>query len=165
MSRLTIEESEDVQVHPDDVQRLIDATRVVDVRLDEVHAGPVGSLTDAMFITVDVDEPQIGRTEEPDRVLIRLTHRVTCSPEEGSDGATHLQLSHVVSLDVVSELATRWPVVAAWIETNLYFLVYPYVRQTVSTLTTSLGMPSVVLNYLDRDARPITQQTAEAAHG
>lgn len=165
MSRLTIEESDNLDVRPDDVHRLIDATQVVDVRLDEVHAGPVGALTDSMLITVDVDEPQIGRTEDPDRVLVRLTHRVTCSPEEGSDAATHLQLSHVVALDVVSELTTRWPVVAAWIETNLYFLVYPYVRQTVSTLTTSLGMPSIVLNYLDRDARPLTQRTSEAAHG
>lgn len=111
-----------------------------------------------MLITVDVDEPQIARTENPDRIFVRLTHRVTCSPGEGSEGATHLQLSHVVALDIQSELTTRWPVVAAWVETNLYFLVYPYVRQTVSTLTTSLGMPSIVLNYLDRDARPLTGQ-------
>lgn len=156
MSVLQIEDTDNARVSPEDVRRLIDATRVQDVRLDEVHAGPVGVLSEDMSINVEVDEPQFARMDESSAVLIRLTHRITCTTEGAVDRATHIQVSHVLTLQVVSDLTTNWAAVAAWVETNLYFLVYPYVRQSVSTLTTSLGMPAVVLGYLSRDERPLS---------
>ena len=35
---------------------------------------------------------------------------------------------HVVTLDVTEQIETTWPAIAVWIETNVYFLAYPYVR-------------------------------------
>lgn len=157
---LTIEQSDDHIVQTEDVQSLIAATEVIEVRLDEVHAGPLGVLSDPLIVNVRVDEPQIGRTDYEDRILVRFTHHVSCFGEATPDHVTDLSLSHVVALQLKEPIAVRAAVVAAWVETNIYFLAYPYVRQSVTSLTASLGMPAVVLGYLSRDQRPITGGTA-----
>ena len=156
MALLNIEQVDDHTVYPEDVQRLISATEVIEVRLDEVHAGPVSRLSDSLVVDVEVDEPQVGRTDAEDGVLVRFTHRLSCYAEETPEQTTNLQLSHVVALQVREQLNTTWPAVAAWVETNIYFLAYPYVRQSVTALTSSLGMPPVVLGYLNRGHRPIS---------
>lgn len=159
---LTIEQSDDPLVRAEDVQNLIDATEVLEVRLDEVHAGPLAKLGDTLVVDVKVDEPQIGRTDFDDRILIRFTHRVLCFAEATPELTTELTLSHVVALQMTKPITVRPAVVAAWVETNIYFLAYPYVRQSVTVLTASLGMPAVVLGYLSRDKRPITGGMASA---
>lgn len=153
MTLLAIESSDSPAVSPQDIQRIIDATKVVDVRLDEVHAGPVGALAPSMSVDVKVQEPEVGRLDELNQVLVRFTHAVQCAPAAGG-APTQITVSHVVVFDVLAELRTNWPSFAAWVETNVYFIAYPYVRQSVSTLTTALGMPALVLDYLGRDARP-----------
>ncbi|WP_457100686.1 hypothetical protein [Microbacterium sp. P5_E9] len=165
MTLLTINSTFSPEVAPQDVQRIIDATKVVDVRLDEVHAGPVGSIGPEMSVHVQVEEPQLGHLDEQNRVLVRFSHSVECSPSNGEGSPTKIQLAHVVTFDVIEELETTWPAVAAWIETNAYFIAYPYVRQSVSTLTTNLGLPALVLDYLGRDDRPFSSwEESEAGH-
>jgi hypothetical protein len=159
---LTIEQSDDRVVRTEDVQSLIAATEVIEVRLDEVHAGPLGKLTDPLVVDVKVEEPQIGRTDFEDRLLVRFTHQVSCFGESTPDQVTDIRLSHVVALQMKESITVRSAVVAAWVETNIYFIAYPYVRQSVTALTASLGMPAVVLGYLSRDQRPITGGSASS---
>ena len=145
-------------VSPEDVQRIVDSTSVVDVRLDEVHAGPVGRVDQAMTVEVEVGEPQVARVDEQNRLLVRFSHSISCHAEGSESEATQLKLWHVVTLDVTEEIEATWPAIAVWIETNVYFLAYPYVRQSVSALTTSLGLPALVLDYLRREERPFSSR-------
>jgi preprotein translocase subunit SecB len=157
MTLFSVESRESEVAHPEDVQSIIDATQVIEVRLDEVHAGPLRLLDEAMNVQISVGEPQFGRADDQNRILIRFTHTIHVHPEENPQEVTALQLSHVVVIEVREAIATTWPAVAAWIETNVYFLAYPYVRQSVSALTASMGMPSLMLGYLNRDDSPFAK--------
>lgn len=163
MTLFSISVPEGDLVTPEDVQSIINATQVIEVRLDEVHAGPLRTLAEAMSVDIDAGEPQFGRADNEDRILVRFTHNIRIHPEELPDELTTLQLSHVVVIEAREAIKTTWPAVAAWIETNVYFLAYPYVRQSVSALTSSMGMPALMLGYLSRDDRPFAKVASESS--
>lgn len=153
-----IDEGVNPTVRASDVSKIIEATEPMDVRLDEVHAGPVGAVGDAMQMDLGRGEPGYAIPEDEDVILVRLEHTLTCAPEGVPESTTSIQASHVVAFSVNEPLEVNSATISAWIETNAYFIVYPYVRQFFTQMTATLGLPPLVLGYMKRDQWPFSDE-------
>ncbi|MBX7444508.1 MULTISPECIES: hypothetical protein [unclassified Arthrobacter] len=154
-------EPEDAAVNPSDVAALVAATEPVEVRLDEVHAGPVQSAAADMTVRLVRGEPGFAYDPAADVLLVRLEHILSCFAGQDEDNATTIRANHIVAFNVLGELNVHAATVSAWIETNVYFIAYPYIRQFFTQMTAALGLPPVVLGYMKRDEWPFADATSE----
>lgn len=155
MALLTLHDHpEDAAVSSEEVGDIIRATRVAGVRLDEVHAGPLTFEGDAPVYGVRTKLPKFASVEDPGQVLVRIEHEVLIGTDEELENATELHVAHVVAFTLETDLDTTPAALSAWIESNVYFLAYPYVRETLASLTTRMGLPPLTLDYLSRNERP-----------
>lgn len=143
-------------VEPADVRRVIERTEIRDVRLDEVHAGPVAPLSDSLVARLTRYTPEFLISDEPPAVLVRIVHSVDYvdSEDTGDDPGSFatIRVTHVAHFDLLGSDPLDMAALSAWIDTNVYFMVYPYVRATLQTLANSLSLPPLVLGYLKRDS-------------
>ncbi|WCI08115.1 hypothetical protein PJ267_16825 [Arthrobacter sp. OVS8] len=160
--RIRAEETE-APVRPSDVALIIGATEPIDVRLDEVHAGPVAGVSAEMQVKFERGQPGFAYVDETDVLMVRLEHKVSCFIKDNPGTETTINLHHIVAFQVRSELDVSAAAVGAFIETNAYFIAYPYVRQSITQLTGSLGLPPVVLGFMKRDEWPFHEE-ASADH-
>lgn len=137
-------------VAPADVAALVAVTEPLDVRLDEVHAGPVYEVSAEMQVRLVRGQPSFGYVEDQDLILVRLEHTLNCSTSTDQN-STDIRAHHIVAFRVLEEFEVTPATVSAWIETNVYFIAYPYIRQFFTQITASLGLPPVVLGYMKRD--------------
>ncbi len=170
MACLTVDEVDhDASVSAEDVASIIGATRVAGIRLDEIHAGPLTYEGSAPVYAVRTNVPKFAYIDDPGQILVRIEHEVSIGADEDLKEATEMSVAHVVTFALEEDLATTPAALSAWVESNVYFLAYPYVRETLTSLTTRMGLPPLTLDYLSRDARPfhdasdeIRDQVAEA---
>ena len=108
-------------------------------------------------------EPGFAYDPEADVLLVRLEHALSCFAGQDEDNATTIRANHIVAFNVVGELNVHAATVSAWIETNVYFIAYPYIRQFFTQMTATLGLPPVVLGYMKRDEWPFADATSETA--
>lgn len=94
--------------------------------------------------------------------MVRLEHRLTCEGE-GDPEVTSLQVFHVLHFELKDDLMCEAADLAGWIQTNVYFIAYPYVRQFITTMTAALGMSPVVLGYMKREDWPEFEETSDPA--
>lgn len=156
------DESVQTSVDPSDVAALVAATEPVEVRLDEVHAGPVLAVASEMQAKLVRGEPGFAYLDDQELLLVRLDHGLSCVAGSDEENATMIRAHHIVAFKVVQELDVQAETVAAWIETNVYFMAYPYVRQFFTQITAALGLPPVVLGYMKRDEWPYADQISDA---
>lgn len=157
--RIRAEET-DVPVVPSDVAMIIGSTEPIEVRLDEVHAGPVQAAATEMQVKFERGQPGFAYIEESDILMVRLEHKVSCFIDGEPESATNLHLHHIVAFQVLQELEVSAAAVGAFIETNAYFIAYPYVRQSITQLTGALGLPPVVLGFMKREEWPFQEEQA-----
>lgn len=163
MASLTVTESDDQSTPtPEEVGRVIEATRVAGVRLDEMHAGPMTFEGDSPVYGVRTRVPKYAFVENPSHVLVRIEHDVLIGADEEFDDATELSVAHVVTFALDADLETTPAALSAWIESNVYFLAYPYVRETLASLTTRMGLSPLTLDYLSRDERPFQDSVEDS---
>lgn len=142
-------------VTPDQVQALVDATQLVEVRVDEVSAGPVATIGGEILARLGRKPPQFLYDEDANALAVRVEHTLECSNEsQDPDSTTTIRVAHLLVFNAVHELEVQQSTVFAWIQTNAYFMVYPYVRQFFTTMTADMGMPPVVLGYMHREDWP-----------
>lgn len=154
---------------PDAVRRIINATRPTEVRVDEINCGPVSlSSPETLRYQLHRMEPSFAVANDGQVLLVRLPHVLQCidadadaDEEEGEESETDIKVVHLAAFTVLDDIETSVEALSAWIETNVYFLVYPYVRQIMTTLTGELGLPPVLLDYMHRDELPYSRQPDE----
>lgn len=151
-------EDTDTSVSASDVAMIIGATEPIEVRLDEVHAGPVQTVGNEMQVKLERGQPGFAYVEETNVLMVRLEHTVSCFTEAEPESATNLNLQHIVVFKVLQDLEISAAAVGAFIETNAYFIAYPYVRQSITQLTAALGLPPVVLGFMKRDEWPFQEE-------
>lgn len=162
MAALTIiDKDDDSTVSADEVAAIVQATRVLNVRLDEVHAGPLtleGS--DPVFV-VSAKLPKFAYVKEASQILVRLEHEARVGADESLDDATEVVIAHVISCALEEDLECSAAALSAWVEANVYFLAYPYVRETFASITSRMGLTPLTLDYLSRDERPFQSASDE----
>ncbi|WOQ17849.1 hypothetical protein [Raineyella sp. W15-4] len=135
-----------------DVAAIIEATQPIGVRVDEVHAGPVRTIPTTMTAGIVECQSAYALLPDDDVLLVRIAHTLSC--REDDDEVASIRVAHIVSFKVTADLETSRPAMSAWVDTNAYFLAYPYVRQFFTEITAALGLPPVVLDYRRRDDWP-----------
>ncbi|WJH26708.1 hypothetical protein [Pseudarthrobacter defluvii] len=158
-------EEMDAPVVPSDVSQIVQATEPIEVRLDEVHAGPVQAAASEMQVKLERGQPGFAYIEESDVLMVRLEHKVSCFLESAPDAPTDLRLHHIVAFKVLQELEVSADAIGAFIETNAYFIAYPYVRQSITQLTAALGLPPVVLGFMKRNEWPYHEEQDDNGAG
>lgn len=138
------------EVTADAVATIIDATSFTGVRVDEVQAGPVKTLDGTIKAGVTETECAFASLPDKDTLLVKVQHTLSCHAEDGSEAAS-ITVAHIATFHITTDLTTTRAALSAWVDTNVYFLLYPYVRQFFTEMTTMLGLPPVVLDYLHRD--------------
>lgn len=137
------------------VQAVIETTELADLRVDEVSAGPLVTRGEDLSFRLGRGVPQFRFGEDGDDVLmVRLEHTLGLIGSEEDGPVTTLKVAHVLTFEVLGDLEAEAADLSAWIQSNVYFIVYPYVRQIFTTLTAAMGLPPVVLGYMKRDDWP-----------
>lgn len=141
------------QIHPEDVQRLLEALTLLDIRLRKCSA----ELHFDAPVDFDAVRLNFGTTlfrVVEDQLECRFDLTATLVDEEDDLVAT-VETSHVAAFGVSSPEDLDEDVVPTFMDTNVFFMVYPYIRQSVYELTSSIGMGPVLLGVLGReDHRP-----------
>lgn len=146
---------------PEGVQSILEATEVVDIRVDQVEAGPVAATGGRVLARLGRGAPQYAYFENLQQFVVRLEHILECRGDTEDGPLTTLRVWHVVAFEVSADLEVGEANVAAWIHSNVYFFAYPYVRQFFTNLTGAMGMPPVVLGYMRRDDWPEFAESTE----
>ncbi|AZZ40119.1 hypothetical protein C0Z10_10560 [Acidipropionibacterium jensenii] len=97
-------------------------------------------------------------------LLVRVEHTLSCRTQ-GETEIVSITAAHIAAFRVIEDLDTTRGAVSAWIDANVYFQLYPYVRQFFTEMTTMLGLPPVTLDYLHRDLRSPTDAEASQPTG
>lgn len=145
-------------VEPHDVQHVIDNTSVVQVVLEKCQCGPIQGISDPSKIRQHLsnDPPEFGISEEGSFLLVKVTHvlRLTSQEEPTAAAITTLSVTHTAVFHVENDVTFSSAQLSAFVQTNVYFMVYPYVRQFFNVMTQEMGLPPVVLGYRKRDDWP-----------
>ena len=112
-----------------------------------------------MQFTLNRGAPGFAYLEDNETLLVRLEHSLSCYPEASPHDETKILAYHVMAFKVTEDIAVTASALGAWVETNAYFLAFPYVRQFFTQLTASLGLPPVVLGYVKREEWPFADGT------
>ena len=150
---VTLESDIDQAAVPEQVKAIVASTRVANVRLDEVHAGPLNLNGEAPVYWLRSMPSKFAYLEAEDQMLVRVEHEVKISADETLDDATDVSIAHVISFEIEQDIEVSNASLSAWIEGNVYFMVYPYVRESLASLTTRMGLPPLTIDYLPRDSR------------
>lgn len=162
MAALTIiDKDAESTVTADEVAAIVQATRVLNVRLDEVHAGPLTFEGGDPVFGVSAKLPKFAYVEEAEQILVRLEHEAQVGADESLDDATEVTVAHVISFALEEDLESSTAALSAWVEANVYFLAYPYVREALASITTRMGLAPLTLDYLSRDQRPFQSASDE----
>lgn len=152
--------AEDNDASPDAVREIIESTTPVSVRIDEVTAGPVRhSSAEETQVELNRGTPAYAVADDGQTLLVRLEHslRIATRSNDSDSDATSITVFHLAAFDCHRDLETSANALSAWIETNVYFMVYPYVRQFFTMMTADMGMPPVVLGYMRRTELPFAR--------
>lgn len=111
-----------------------------------------------MEVKLGKGEPGYAYLPENEVLLVRLEHHLSCFQAANPEMSTDIRAHHIVAFKVTQQLDVDHKVLSAWIETNVYFIAYPYVRQFFTQITASLGLSPVVLGYMKRADWPFADQ-------
>ncbi|WP_210503343.1 hypothetical protein [Nocardioides xinjiangensis] len=125
---------------------LIGETEIREVRLVGVTAEVLDLPAE---MTVDFKAGQVEVGQNPSEIIAKFEHSATF---ENTDGETvaNISLVHAARFSYNEGLTLDDESVGNWVFGNVYFMVYPYVRQALQDTCLRLGLPAVVLGYLKR---------------
>ena len=129
-----------------DVVNLIGATEIREVRLTGINAEVHDVPTE---MTVDFKAGQVEVGQNASEIIAKFEHSATFASPEGETVAT-ISLVHAARFSYDDGLVLDDDMVGNWVFGNVYFMVYPYVRQELQDACLRLGLPAVVLGYLKR---------------
>ena len=136
-------------VAPDDVAELLDRLMLRGIRLVR-SSGETPPLASGDVAAVETHlEPARMRVDSSE-VSLWYEHRVHCRDEEGGDLAT-IETGVVVDFDLTHGDEPELAVVACLADTNGIFIAWPYIRESVQSMSVRLGLAPITLGILRRD--------------
>jgi hypothetical protein len=86
----------------------------------------------------------------PTSLFCRFEHSVELLDFD-SDAYASIRTQHVVTFSLAKGEAPDDEAIGMWMDSNVYFMVYPYVREAIHAMSTRLDLPPVLLGVLSRD--------------
>lgn len=138
------------EVTREQVQAVIDRTNLVSIELtryvgksDLYMAGQ-----NVLRLELDAKTPEFLVTET--QILCRFSHRFVALTEDGSKVA-RIRADHLVRFDLADGPDLSPETIAVWAETNVFFMMYPYLREAVQSMSIRIGLDPIILGVLRRD--------------
>lgn len=113
------------------------------VRVDaEVNLVPT-----EMKVEFKANGARLNKSDE--EIVVLFEHQADFYTSD-DEPAARVSLGHAARFTYDPDLDLDDDAVGDWIFGNVYFMVYPYVRQALQDTCLRLGLPAVVLGYLKR---------------
>lgn len=159
----TLDESDSSSVSLDEVKAIVHGTEIQGIYLNEIVLPSVGFVPKSASVAVHRKVPEFS-TNDDDLLMVKFGHEITFrgSEDEETQEALKLDVAHLLVLRLTQPVTATPAALLAYADTNAYFMVYPYLRQVVTEITSQVGMEPVVLGYLRRSdtafqRRPATE--------
>lgn len=112
-------------------------------------------------VAIRLQYQPVERNRHGDHLLLRYAHRAVFftddieasnAAQSSNEGAIigRVKAVHVASFDVGSAPIIDDAALEAFADGDAYFIVYPYVRETLRRLSDQVGLPPVILPILQR---------------
>lgn len=131
------------------VINLIETTEIRDVRLVTIDAN-VDNIPAQLNVQFNVGQIQVAQSDE--EIHVSFEHSADFADGDNKPCAS-ISLRHIARFsfeDTLNLDTLDRNTVGAWAFGNVYFMIYPYVRQALQDTCLRLGLPAVVLGYLTR---------------
>lgn len=125
---------------------LIGETELREIRLVGISA-EVQQVPPTVQVRFNTGAVSVEQNEE--EIIARFEHTVDFATPDDDPVAT-ISLAHAARFTYREGLKLDDDSVAHWVFRNVYFMVYPYVRQALQDTCLRLDLPAVVLGYLKR---------------
>jgi len=131
------------------VQDVVRRTRLLDIRLTH-WSGDVQFTVqnEPKQLRIDPGTPEYRISD--DSISCRFRHIVELLNDDQNVCAT-VESHHVASFALEPGRDISEDAVSMWVDHNVFFMVYPYLREAVQAMTTRLSLEPVVLGTLLRD--------------
>ena len=135
------------------VEDLVRRTSLVDIRL--IHwSGDVRFDIRAETKQLRIDAGTPDYRIDDDSISCRFRHTVELLDDDENAYAT-VEAHHIANFALEPGSDVSEDAVSAWVDHNVFFMIYPYLREAIQTMTTRLNVDPVVLGVLSRNgARP-----------
>lgn len=137
------------------VQSLIEQTELVSIRLTELNVQTAEFLPEAM--AVDFGITNIAAAGGPAEVeggdggiTVAVSHAVRCYKDDETFGT--INFTHQAIFRFTGNSRPEDETVGHWVNANVVFMLYPYVREVVQSTSMRVGLPAIVLGYLNRNS-------------
>jgi hypothetical protein len=148
---------------------LVGRTELRDVRLVAIDAQAPEEPEEGVAVHFAMDEMAYRVADQHMFVRVGVHVRYIVDVAEESPGGENVpegrQIAQI-SLVLLAELAfsggaISQPQADEFIERNLLFMIYPYIRTSVQQVSADLRLPLTVLPYLRRDGASLTQNQSQ----
>jgi preprotein translocase subunit SecB len=131
------------------VQDIVLRTRLLDIRLTH-WSGDVQFTVqnEAKQLRIDPGTPEYRISD--DSISCRFRHTIELLDDDQNVCAT-VESHHIANFALAPGPDISEDAVSTWVDQNVFFMVYPYLREAVQTMTTRLSLDPVVLGTLLRD--------------
>ena len=145
-----------------EVFELRDRLTLTDVRTQRLSAEVLADVPlSVAAIKVSVADPEV--LLEGSEFAVRLMQEVLLLDDRDTTLA-YVEVAIVVSFTLAGDERPEEQVIALFVEHNVYFIAYPYLREAVQATTSRLGLDPVVLGTLSRDEFRPTEVTLVPRH-
>lgn len=158
---------EDHPIDQAELLALVDRTDLVDIRLVAVEAHGQDERVAKSDVQISISDYQFRA--EPDQLFVRLETRLeytTPAPEESgnaegdAEGESHqpltmgrIALTHLAKLSLDGDDAPTPELMDVFVQQNLFFTLFPYIREAAQRYAQDVGLPATVLPLLKRSIR------------
>ncbi len=128
------------------VVHVVTGTEIRDVRLVRVDA-EVNVVAAELSVEFRAGTARVNKND--DEITVTFEHIAEFTTPHG-EPAARVMLGHAARFSYQEGLEVDEEILGQWIFGNVYFMVYPYIRESLQDTCLRLGLPAVVLGYLKR---------------
>ncbi len=126
---------------------MLNSTDLQYIKVTQLHASlETDAVPDEVNAEFSVADINVQGAEHYVRVSVAHAARFFTAEET----VAHISFVHSAHFKYRADEPPTRPVLEAWVKENVYFMIYPYVRETLQSACGQLGLPAMVLGYLNR---------------
>lgn len=133
------------------VQALIEDSELRDVRLTRLHADVLADTPDEVNAEFGISDISVQGGDvdgAPGFLRVQIDHAARFF--SANDTVSTIEFAHTAVFHYEGADRPTAETIQAWVLGNVYFMVYPYVRETLQSACLRMDLPAVVLGYLQR---------------
>jgi hypothetical protein len=134
-----------------EITSLIERTTLIEIRLVHYEGHlEIDLVRPTDSVKVHGEPPRYRSDTES--IGCRFRHRVELRGGDNDSAHATVEIEHLITFALESGPPPSEDAISEWIDRNVFFMLYPYLRESVQSMTLRLGLDPVVLGVLERHA-------------